>query len=278
MSENYIFKKVIDWSALNLGVNIPVSLQGAFYDSLNIVLKKGETRKVTLSLEGVEYKVLLSNIGFDGDKYKGHKEILQLKWSPKSEVAKKLQSVFCASYQYLAEKRGLLQNSRQQMSVPANKQEFLVFYSSSVVPDMFVLECITAVDVCEGKKTFKGMDEMDVEQILQAKDSPGYILRPQLVKLRKLDQSIGEGLKRFYSYRCQICGLTIGEPYGTAVAHTHHIEYFCKSLNNDASNIMIVCPNHHGVIHAVNPEFNWEQKQFFYPNGLHEGLKLNKHL
>ncbi len=154
----------------------------------------------------------------------------------------------------------------------------MVFYSSTVVPDMFVLECITTDDVQAGKKTVKEMDELYVEQILQAKDNPEYILRPQLVKLRKLDQTIGEGLKRFYAYRCQICGLPIGELYGAAVAQTHHIEYFCKSLNNDASNIMIVCPNHHGVIHAANPQFNWEQKQFCYPNGLREGLILNKHL
>jgi hypothetical protein len=277
MNDDYIFKKVIDWSALNLGVNIPILLQGAFYDSLKITLKKGETRKVRLLLDGVEYKVLLSNIGFDEQKYQGHKEILQLKWTTQSDLAKNLQSIFWSSYRYLFEKRASLLNKRQQVCTPAGKQEYLVFYSSTD-PDLFLLECITIDEVLEGRSVIKDMDELDVEQILQAKDKAKYVVRPQLVKFRKLDQAIGEGLKKYYAYRCQICGLSVGGTYGTTIAHTHHIEYFCTSLNNNASNIMIVCPNHHGIIHAINPCFDWKERQFVYPNGLHEGLKLNKHL
>jgi hypothetical protein len=39
----YISKKEIDWSALYLGVNIPVSLQNIFYDNIKIKLQKDET-------------------------------------------------------------------------------------------------------------------------------------------------------------------------------------------------------------------------------------------
>jgi 5-methylcytosine-specific restriction enzyme A len=172
----------------------------------------------------------------------------------------------------------LAQKKRQQIAMPEGQQEYLVFYSSKAFPDTLVLECLTHAEVVAGKKSVQGLEELYIEQVLQAKDNAELILRPQLVKLRKLDQTIGEGLKKFYSYHCQICGLSIGDPYGTSVAHTHHIEYFCKSLNNDAANIMIVCPNHHGIIHSVNPVFDWEHKQFVYSNGLHEVLRLNKHL
>ncbi|MBR3017812.1 MAG: hypothetical protein IKH57_12195 [Clostridia bacterium] len=44
---------------------------------------------------------------------------------------------------------------------------------------------------------------------------------------------------------------------------------------NDASNIMIVCPNHHSIIHDRNPEFNTKEKTYKYPNGYVEVLKLN---
>jgi hypothetical protein len=278
MNENYIFKKIVDWSALNMGVNIPVSLQGSFYDSLNISLPKGKTKRICLLLEGVEYHVLLSNIGFDENKYQGHKELLQLKWSAKNALSKKLQSIFRSSYQYLLEKKMLLQKKRQQIAMPEGQQEYLVFYSSKAFPDSLVLECLTHAEVVAGKRSVQGLEELYVEQVLQAKDNAELILRLQLVKLRKLDQTIGDGLKRFYAYKCQICGLPIGELYGATIAHTHHIEYFCKSLNNDAANIMIVCPNHHGIIHAVNPRFDWEGRRFVYPNGFQEGLRINKHL
>lgn len=261
-----------------MGVNIPVSLQGAFYDSLDITLRKGETRKIRVLLDGVEYVVPLSNIGFDEQKFRGHKDLLQLRWTPKSPIAKRLQSIFWSSFQYLGSKRAVSPDKRQKLSVPSSQQEYLVLYSSKTIPDTIVLECITCDEICEGKASVQSFNELWVEELLQSKDNADVILRPRLVKLRKLDQSIGEGLKRFYGYKCQICGLSVGDPYSTTVAHTHHIEYFSRSLNNDASNIMIVCPNHHSVIHAVDPDFDWERKQFIYPNGFREGLQLNKHL
>lgn len=47
--------------------------------------------------------------------------------------------------------------------------------------------------------------------------------------------------------------------YGSTLIHAHHIEYFTKSLNN-------------------NPEFNATEKTYHYPNGLVEGLTLNRHI
>lgn len=41
---------------------------------------------------------------------------------------------------------------------------------------------------------------------------------------------------------------------------------------------MIVCPNHHAIIHDLNPIFDFVQKQFHYPNGYVEGLAINLHL
>jgi len=87
-----------------------------------------------------------------------------------------------------------------------------------------------------------------------------------------------ERLKILYGYRCQVCGQYIGEKYGSNLIHAHHIKYFTKSLNNNSNNIMVLCPNHHGIIHDKNPIFNAQTKTFLYPNGYEEGLKLNLHL
>ena len=97
-------------------------------------------------------------------------------------------------------------------------------------------------------------------------------------KVRKMNRAIGDGLKQLYGYRCQICGAFIGEKYGSSLIHAHHIEYFTKSMNNDARNVLIVCPNHHGIIHDRNPVFDFQKKIYRYPNGYQEGLKLNLHI
>ena len=57
-----------------------------------------------------------------------------------------------------------------------------------------------------------------------------------------------------------------------------HIEYFTKSLNNDSSNILIVSPNYHRIIHKNNPVYNRQTKCFEFANGEQLALELNFHL
>ena len=61
----YIYKKDVDWSALHLGLNIPVALQDVFYENMKLKLRKGESKKVKLLIESNEYLVTLTNISFD---------------------------------------------------------------------------------------------------------------------------------------------------------------------------------------------------------------------
>ena len=121
---------------------------------------------------------------------------------------------------------------------------------------------------------------MNFETYLYKKeiDWSAIIEKAGIVKIRNLDRSIADSLKNAYGFRCQICGLLVGERYNTAVIHAHHIEYFSLSMNNNIDNILIICPNHHGIIHATNPEFDKTSKAFTYPNGYTEGLKINIHL
>ena len=93
-----------------------------------------------------------------------------------------------------------------------------------------------------------------------------------------MSKAVGDNLKIVYGYRCQICGAYIGEKYGSHLIHAHHINYFTKSLNNNQDNVMIVCPNHHGIIHDINPVFDREKKIYVYPNGYKEDLLLNYHI
>lgn len=62
------------------------------------------------------------------------------------------------------------------------------------------------------------------------------------------------------------------------IVEAHHIVFFVSSLNNDASNIIVLCPNHHRIIHKASPIFEREKYSFVYPNGIEEKLILNNHL
>ena len=136
-------------------------------------------------------------------------------------------------------------------------------------------------DIQVVKLSMQGMQEHSVEAAFNydiADGNSGWELQIQEAKIRKLNRKIGENLKRLYGYRCQICGKVIGEQYALYIAKAHHIDYFVHSLNNDANNQMIVCPNHHSIIHDADLIFDRTRMVYRFDNGVEEKLILNKHL
>ena len=169
---------------------------------------------------------------------------------------------------------------RSYIKLPDELKEYLAIYTTEY-EDTFLLEPIAQDDFQVMKKAIQGMRERTVENEIEYEmedKSSGIEKRLQIVKIRKLNRKIGENLKLLYGYRCQICGQVIGEKYGSHIAEAHHIDYFVNSLNNDANNQMIVCPNHHSVIHAANPVFDRRRMVYRFDNGVEERISLNKHL
>ncbi len=147
--------------------------------------------------------------------------------------------------------------------------------------DSYILETIVSEEV----EILKEAVHEKPEQIVEAEinydgkdEGAGIQVNQRLVKIRKLNRLIGENLKLLYGYRCQICGQLIGEEFGSHIVEAHHIDYFVNSLNNDASNQMIVCPNHHSIIHDANPVFDRRRRLYMYSNGVEQRLIINKHL
>ena len=108
--------------------------------------------------------------------------------------------------------------------------------------------------------------------------SASIVEKEMLVKYRKIDRSIIRMLKEFYDYRDEISGEKIGNEYGGSVVEAHHIDYFTESQNNDSTNIIIISPNYHRIIHKNNPRFNRKEYQFEFENGAVLKLKLYDHL
>jgi len=45
-----------------------------------------------------------------------------------------------------------------------------------------------------------------------------------------------------------------------------------------SNNIIVVCPNHHRIIHEAKPKFDRNNFKYIYPNGHQESLVLKDHL
>lgn len=92
------------------------------------------------------------------------------------------------------------------------------------------------------------------------------------------NQWLAESLKAYYQYCCQICGKNFFTEYGVNYIETHHIHYISQNGSDTSTNMIVLCPNHHRIIHATNAYFDRATLSYHYPNGLKETLLLNEHL
>lgn len=175
-------------------------------------LVHGEKRMITIFMDGEAFEVKLSSSGFDVAKHPNHSEQWQILYGKNSPFAKKLREKFSAG------------------------QKIFTLYPTDL-KDTFCLEPEFACDETTLEKL------LDLSTLTEPQAA--LIERFGLTSYRKLNREHGEKLKRTYRYRCQICGQNFGEFYGVNLVDCHHIAPFSESINNDKSNLLIVCPNHH---------------------------------
>lgn len=280
ISDEYVYKKEADWSLFNYGFAIPVQYQVVFGQIAGRFIKRGESRDIFLYLNGKSYKAKLNNNRIS-KKFGHHVDIIQVRYTKNSELAQALRTYFQRSYTYIYRmKQRQEKGEKSHITLPDDLKEYLAVYTTEY-DDTYVLDVISSRDMKTLRDMVSGKPEREIEYLLDTDvtdASAGVEKKEQILKIRKLNRKIGENLKRLYGYRCQICGRSIGEKYGAHVAEAHHIDYFVKSLNNDADNQLVVCPDHHSIIHSVNPVFNRERLLYTYPNSYEEKLVLNRHL
>ena len=280
-NNSYVYKKEVDWSVLHQGVSIPVTIQVIFQNTINKFLPRGKSKDIYLVLEGLTYKARLVNQKFDERKYPNRKDILQIRYNPQSEIAERLRTIFTASYRYILEQRNSLpENQRKFIKVPEEQKEYLAIYTTEY-SDTYLLECITHEDTRIIKGAMVHEDEQEYEASINYNTAdPNATINTvkQIVKIRRLNRAIGETLKLLYNYCCQICGENISVRYGVNIIESHHIDPFVESLNNNAENQVVICPNHHRIIHKARPVFDRRKLIFVYLNGVEERIVLNQHL
>lgn len=280
--DGFILQKDVNWSLLNEGLAIPISVYSCFVDWDSSILVHGASKQIKVLIDDVLYDAKLVNQNFDQRKYPGHNDIIQIRYSPTSPIAIKLRSVFRESYTYLLEQRQLEGNRHRQLVLPCEIHEYIRLYLTHNA-DVLCMECCTNMETRQVAQRLSIIPEeiyeqSDDEKFFMADESASIEERQRLIKYRRIDHSIIRTLKRFYDFRDEISGEKIGDEYGDSVVEAHHIEYFTKSQNNDSSNIIIISPNYHRIIHKNNPFFNRKKYQFEFPNGEILKLKLYAHL
>mgnify|MGYP003481800355 FL=1 len=109
--QSYIYKKEVDWSVLREGFSIPVSIQMIFKERIKNYLKRGEKRDIKVILDNNTYQVKFINQAFDEQKYPGHADILQIRYSPQNPFVIRPREIFKASFNYLFSKERIILSS-----------------------------------------------------------------------------------------------------------------------------------------------------------------------
>lgn len=275
--QTFIMYKDVDWSTLNYGFNIPVEMQPILFSSMGKSLSPGESVPIKIVIGDKICEAKLSNSAFSREKFYNHPtEIVRILYSENSDLAQAFRTIYQSTFNYIRERKMNLK-PKLQVQVPIDIREKFALYSTPV-PNCFALECFTISDNVSNLKEIVSEEVFEINGEKWVDPNASIDIRERIVKIRRIDRSICDNLKHLYDYRCQITGEYVGTEYGGHVIEAHHIDYFVKSQNNDASNIIILSPDFHRIIHKFKPEFDRKLLAFVFPNGVKEKVKLNKHL
>ncbi|MBL9155174.1 MAG: HNH endonuclease [Verrucomicrobiales bacterium] len=139
-------------------------------------------------------------------------------------------------------------------------------------------------------RAYKVADELRLEKLYQ-QDLPQFesFLREEhtgvsperqreLTNTYSRNRQLVSDLIEVYSGRCQLCGFDPPTLYSVQAAEAHHIVYRSRGGEDALDNLVLLCPNHHTVIHKCDATFDYQRLNFCFPNGRVEPLCINQHL
>lgn len=172
--------------------------------------------------------------------------------------------------------------ARDVVNLAAYLKKFSYEELTELVKSIIAAQSGEFVDVPEKKTTDENervFSESELETLINFEDSGATVrIKTSPTTVRVYNPSIVRQLKKLYKGNCQLCGC---KPFGEVdcdLTEVHHIDYFATSHNNNPSNLIVLCPNHHRMIHKLNPVYNSERQCYIYPDGHEEKLETNYHL
>ena len=131
--------KIIDRSTLRQGFQMPVEYHDLLRAMPGGMPQHGETRDIKIVINGVEYDAQLKNQCFDRNKFDGHAEVIQVRYSEGSALAKRLREIFYSTWNYVEHIKNLPENINRKFTIriPEDNQEFLALTATSLPGGMY---------------------------------------------------------------------------------------------------------------------------------------------
>ena len=122
-------------------------------------------------------------------------------------------------------------------------------------------------------------DQIAVKQLVRD-EKPG-IAEQRAVYLYSLaptrNPGLVEELQRIYEGRCQICLWHPRQDYHYSLCQAHHIQWLSRGGEDELTNMVLICPNHHAAIHRVDAPLDFRDLSFNFGTR-QEKIMVNNHL
>lgn len=102
--------------------------------------------------------------------------------------------------------------------------------------------------------------------------------RRELLGLTARNRQLVRSLHEMYAGRCQLCAFDSPVVYGVPSAECHHIAYLSRGGPDELTNMVLLCPNHHTVVHKTDAIFDYARLAFLFANGRAEPMCMNTHI
>ena len=158
ISDEYVYKKEVDWSLFNYGFAIPIEHQVVFSQVAGRFIQRGESKDVNLYLNGKSYKAKLNNNRID-KKFGPHADIVQIRYTQNSDLAQALRGCFQRSYAYISKMKQLQEKGlKKHIPLPDNYKEYLSLQCDSALRNVvriYPYDIAPGIDTTGDGKIFK---------------------------------------------------------------------------------------------------------------------------
>ena len=149
--DNFFYEKKVDWSLLKDGFSLPLTTHALLRNKTGFPLEIGEKHTINIVINGISFNAVLTNVDFDRKKYPNNKEIIQIRYSPNSDISQYFRKIFAISYQTISAQKNF--SSKQRIN-NTETPEFLRLYTTDK-PDTFIGQAVAWNDNSKSIKESK---------------------------------------------------------------------------------------------------------------------------
>lgn len=291
---NLIMRKHIDWSLLRSGWTVPVDVHERVVDENDgVELQPRDKRHIVLLIDGHPFGAMLTCVR----RPQGPPHILQVRYDRNHELRRVLNTTFWTSRRCLELERAKLReklgpDAKLYAEMPTHCAEF-IDWKSTGIPFCYKVDLLPCrLQVPYGvRQILTDLGEVHIEAML-AEDSEkqfaywmtaiqclaheeGTEAVRALQYCRRYLNLAKRLLGQMYGHTCQLC---TGHAVSSVANTTHHIDPVTTSMDNRISNLVLVCPTHHAMLHAHDLVFDRASLSFVSPKMGTLNIAMNKHL